>query len=121
MLRSGLALLALVLAVSSAGCQRSSRGPSIPAQPIRDEKEPGETVDTIGAVPDSSGSSRDFGSSDGGTEIDLEESSSSASETSKDTSGSSTSSETAEEEGGGDGDGEGGADPGDVDIDIVGD
>lgn len=63
-------LLALALCAQAAACQRGGRGAEIPAQPIRDEKEPGETVDTVGAVPDSGGASS--GSSSSSTEIDVE-------------------------------------------------
>ncbi len=76
-------LLTLALGVSAAACQRGGRGAEIPAQPIRDEKEPGETVDTVGAVPDSGVGTSSSSSSSTEIEVDLEEESASTGGTEK--------------------------------------
>lgn len=61
-------------AIALGGCSRASgAGPAFP-QPIRDEKEPGESVDTLSAVPDSSSSSvEDMTGSSSETEIEIDE------------------------------------------------
>jgi hypothetical protein len=57
------------------GCNRGgSPGPAFP-QPIRDEKEPGESFDTVSAVPDS-GSSGVEEISSSSTEVEIDEGSS---------------------------------------------
>ena len=57
------------------GCNRGgSPGPAFP-QPIRDEKEPGESFDTVSAVPDS-GSSGVEEMSSSSTEVEIDEGSS---------------------------------------------
>ena len=57
------------------GCNRGgSPGPAFP-QPIRDEKEPGESFDTVSAVPDS-GSSGVEEISNSSTEVEIDEGSS---------------------------------------------
>ena len=76
-------LLALALCAPAAACQRGGRGAEIPAQPIRDEKEPGETVDTVGAVPDSGGGSSSSSSSSSEIEVDLEDESASSAKSDK--------------------------------------
>src|SRR5688500_1898552 len=76
-------LLALALCAPAAACQRGGRGAEIPAQPIRDEKEPGETVDTVGAAPESGGGSSSTSSSSTEIEIDLEDESASKSDSAK--------------------------------------
>lgn len=67
-------LLVLTMAVPATACRHGSGGAEIPAQPIRDEKEPGETVDTVGAVPDtvSGGVSSSDSSGTSTTEIEVE-------------------------------------------------
>jgi hypothetical protein len=70
MFRVGVLLLALV--VPAAGCHRGA-GAQIPAQPIRDEKEPGESVDTLSAVPDSSGGASSESHEETSAEIEVEE------------------------------------------------
>ena len=66
-------------AIAIAGCNRASgTGPASP-QPIRDEKEPGESVDTLSAVPDTSSSSvEEMTGSSSETEIEIDEDSSAA-------------------------------------------
>ena len=61
------------------GCNRGgSPGPAFP-QPIRDEKEPGESYDTVSAVPDS-GSSGVEEMSSSSTEVEIDEGSSAGDE-----------------------------------------
>jgi hypothetical protein len=72
-------LLPLVVVVSlgailasAAGCNRGGgQGPAFP-QPIRDEKEPGESVDYVSAVPDTGSSSGVEETSGGTSENELE-------------------------------------------------
>lgn len=66
-------------AIALGGCNRASgTGPAFP-QPIRDEKEPGESVDTLGAVPDTSSSSvEEMTGSSSETEIEIDEDSTAA-------------------------------------------
>ena len=73
-------LLAIALSlgaipVGAGGCNRGgSPGPAVP-QPIRDEKEPGESFDTVSAVPDT-GSSGVEEMSSSSTEVEIDEGSS---------------------------------------------
>ena len=66
-------------AIALGGCNRTSgAGPAFP-QPIRDEKEPGESVDTLSAVPDTSSSSvEEMTGSSTETELEIDEDSSAA-------------------------------------------
>ncbi len=66
-------------AIALGGCNRASgTGPAFP-QPIRDEKEPGESVDTLSAVPDTSSSSvEEMTGSSSETEIEIDEDSTAA-------------------------------------------
>jgi hypothetical protein len=78
MLRRVLPLLVVVslgaIPIGAGGCNRSGPGPAFP-QPIRDEKEPGESIDTVSAVPDS-GSSGVEDMSSSSTEVEIDEGSS---------------------------------------------
>jgi hypothetical protein len=69
----------LLGAIALGGCNRASgTGPAFP-QPIRDEKEPGESVDTLSAVPDTSSSSvEEMTGSSSETEIEIDEDSTAA-------------------------------------------
>ena len=61
------------ISVGAGGCNRGGGpGPAFP-QPIRDEKEPGESFDTVSAVPDSGSTTAEemsSGSSENEVEID---------------------------------------------------
>ena len=68
------ALLVGAIPVGAGGCNRGGGpGPAVP-QPIRDEKEPGESFDTVSAVPDSGSSGVEEMSSS--TEVEIDEGSS---------------------------------------------
>ena len=79
MLRRVLPLLVVLslgaIPIGAGGCNRGGGpGPAFP-QPIRDEKEPGESIDTVSAVPDS-GSSGVEDMSSSSTEVEIDEGSS---------------------------------------------
>ena len=78
MLRRVLPLLVVLalgaIPIGAGGCNRTGPGPAVP-QPIRDEKEPGESIDTVSAVPDS-GSSGVEDMSSSSTEVEIDEGSS---------------------------------------------
>lgn len=79
MLRRVLPLLVVLslgaIPIGAGGCNRGGGpGPAFP-QPIRDEKEPGESIDTVSAVPDSGSSGVDDMSSTT-TEVEIDEGSS---------------------------------------------
>ena len=94
-------------AIALAGCNRASgTGPASP-QPIRDEKEPGESVDTLSAVPDTSSSSvEEMTGSSSETEIDIDEDSSAADDGDKDSEKSADTDKSGDEAGGDDEGGE---------------
>ncbi|HEU5057547.1 MAG TPA: hypothetical protein VFU21_13530 [Kofleriaceae bacterium] len=111
----GLTLLA------AGGCNRGgAQGPAFP-QPIRDEKEPGESFDTVSAVPDT-GSSSVEGMSGGSTEteVEIDEGSSADDDADDDKEGekSADKSTDASDEGDDGGEDETGDEPDDVEIEI---
>ena len=64
------------LPLGAGGCNRAGvAGPASP-QPIRDEKEPGESLDTVSAVPDSGSSGVEEMTGSTETEVEVEEDSS---------------------------------------------
>jgi hypothetical protein len=101
-------------AIALGGCNRTTgTGPAFP-QPIRDEKEPGESVDTLGAVPDTSSSSvEEMTGSSSETEIEIDEDSSAADDGDKDSEKSADADKSGDEAGGDDegGDDETGDEP----------
>ena len=87
-------------AIALGGCNRASgAGPAFP-QPIRDEKEPGESVDTLSAVPDSSSSSvEEMTGSSSETEIEIDEDSTATDDADKDTEKSADADKSGDEAG----------------------
>lgn len=72
-------LLPLLVAVSlgaiplaAGGCNRAGAAGPLSPQPIRDEKEPGESFDTVSAVPDTGSSSVEDMTSGSSSENELE-------------------------------------------------
>ncbi len=103
-----------------AGCIRTgAAGPASP-QPIRDEKEPGESFDTVSAVPDSGSSGVEemtSGSSENEVEIDEGDSSGSDDDAKEGEKSADKSDEQAgEDEGGEDETGDEPDDPSDIDV-----
>ena len=104
-------LLPLVVVVSlgailagAAGCNRGGQGPAFP-QPIRDEKEPGESIDTVSAVPDSGSSSVEDMSSTT-TEVEIDEGSSAGDDDGEDGEGDKDAEKSADTDKSGDGGGD---------------
>lgn len=93
-------------AIALGGCNRASgTGPAFP-QPIRDEKEPGESVDTLSAVPDTSSSSvEEMTGSSSETEIEIDEDSTAAGDGDKDGEKSADADKSGDEAGDDDDDG----------------
>ena len=108
------ALTALSLAgIALIGCNRGAGHGTVPADPIRNEREPGETTDYHSAVPDSSGGSVDV-SSGTTTEIEIEEDSAST-ETSSESKDEDKSDDETSDSDSSDDDGESG---GEIEIEI---
>jgi len=127
MLRRLLPLLVVVLlgtiALCAGGCNRGGeQGPAYP-QPIRDEKEPGESIDTVSAVPDTGSSGVEEmsgGSSETEIEVD-EDSSDSGDNASKDgdkSAGKSDDEQSGDDEGNEGETGDEPAEPGDIDVEL---
>lgn len=107
------------LALGAGGCNRAGDQGPVHPQPIRDEKEPGESVDYLSAVPDTSSNTVEemsSGSSDNEVEIDDDASDS-------DDDGGKEGGKSADKSDGGEG-GEGGEDEtgdepgGDIDVEV---
>ena len=126
MLRRLLPLLVVVslgVIALGAGCNRGGeQGPAYP-QPIRDEKEPGESIDTVSAVPDTGSSGvEEMSGGSSETEVEIDEDSSDSDDNGgKD--GDKSAGKSDDEPGGEDDGGEGEtgdepAEPGDIDVGI---
>jgi hypothetical protein len=107
-----------------AGCMRAGGpGPASP-QPIRDEKEPGESLDTVSAVPDSGSSGvEEMTSGSSENEVEIDEGDSAGSSTSGESKEGEKSADKSDDQAGDDdGEDETGdepddpSDPGDIDV-----
>ena len=121
MLRRGRYLLLAVSLAAVAACSRAGQpGPASP-QPIRIEKEPGESVDTVSAVPDSGSSSSDETTSSSSTsELEIDEDSSDGDADGKEGDKGADKADGESGEGKGEADGEDGAggEPSEIEIEI---
>ncbi len=109
--------------LAAGGCNRAGAAGPLSPQPIRDEKEPGESLDTVSAVPDTGSSSVEdmtSGSGEGENELDIDEDSA----TSDDSKDGEKSADKSDDEAGGDDEGgedETGSepdDPSDIDVEV---
>jgi hypothetical protein len=107
---------------AAGGCNRGgAQGPAFP-QPIRDEKEPGESFDTLSAVPDTGSSSvEEMSGGSTETEVEIDEGSSADDDTDegdKEGEKSADKSTDTSDEGADGGEDETGDEPDDVEIEI---
>jgi hypothetical protein len=108
--------------LGAGGCNRAGGPGPVSPQPIRDEKEPGESLDTVSAVPDSGSSGVEemtSGSSESELEIDEGDSSDGDGDAGKDDGDKSAGADRPDDEAGADGgEDETGDEPDDIDIDV---
>ena len=122
MLRRVLPLLVVLslgaIPMGAGGCNRGGGpGPAVP-QPIRDEKEPGESIDTVSAVPDSGSSSVEDMSSTT-TEVEIDEGSSAGDDDGEDDKDAEKSADTDKSgDGGGDSGEDETGDGGEIEIEV---
>lgn len=122
MLRRVLPLLVVLslgaIPMGTGGCNRGGGpGPAVP-QPIRDEKEPGESIDTVSAVPDSGSSSVEDMSSTT-TEVEIDEGSSAGDDDGEDDKDAEKSADTDKSgDGGGDSGEDETGDGGEIEIEV---
>lgn len=111
------------ISVGAGGCNRGGGpGPAFP-QPIRDEKEPGESFDTVSAVPDSgSNTAEEMSSGSSENEVEIDEGSSAGEDDDGDTEGDKSAdaekNKSGDESGDKGGEDETGDEPPDVEPDL---
>lgn len=121
MLRRFLPLLLVsslgAIPLGAGGCNRAGGPGPLSPQPIRDEKEPGESFDTVSAVPDSGSSGvEEMTSSSGESELEVDDGDSSDGDAGKDEGDKSAGADRPDGDDGGED--ETGDEPDDIDIEI---